>query len=274
MVVQGRHDWTSQSTPNKASVQCGSFSVPIAPTINQNVFYVGVYTDKAKTTANPNIPLGQIGCVDLMSMAYRQFLLMAMNRVTVNGVALYGNADATREDAYVNEARTFDRCGGHPDGKGIYHYHDEAGDGCVYSPTQGSHSPLFGVMLDGIPIFGPLGDSGAVPGDLDECNGHTDNAYPFYHYHMAPDAQYPYLVNCLKGCVSKTITLRNNAANMAPACIQATTQYDYTNFYKTMIPSSNSSLIYSCDITTGASIRAAGIDSTPSTTITSKIVSG
>ncbi|KAJ3213115.1 hypothetical protein HDU67_003363 [Dinochytrium kinnereticum] len=272
------YDWTSQSTPNKATVQCGSFSVPISPTINQNIFHVGVFKDKAKTIANTNIPMGQIG-------------------VTVTGVALYGNADATKEDAYVNEAKTFDRCGGHPDARGIYHFHDEPADKCVYTSTAGAHSPLFGVMLDGIPIFGSLGDGGVAPADLDECNGHTDKAYPFYRefsfsvnfpkhpslnptaptfldYHMAPDGQYPYLVNCLKGCVSSTTTSRNSAANMAPTCIKATTQYDYTSLYKTLLPATSSLITYSCDVTTGASIQAATTSSTGSGSIDPNVAMG
>lgn len=29
--------------------------------------------------------------------------------------------------------------------------------------------------------YGPLGDDGVVPTDLDVCGGHTDDTYPFYH---------------------------------------------------------------------------------------------
>ncbi|KAI8853947.1 YHYH protein-domain-containing protein [Chytridium lagenaria] len=229
------YDWTSQKTPNKAQVQCLNFTVPRSPTINNTPFYIGVYTDKTQKTTNTAIPMGQLG-------------------ITVNGVAIYGNADATKSDAYVTEGKTMDTCGGHPDMSGTYHYHDEPTSGCVIKETKTSHSPLFGIMLDGIPIYGPYGDTGAVPTDLDECNGHVDKTNSFYHYHLAANETYPYTVNCLKGCVSKTIS-KSNAANSAPACSAATTQYDYSTLYTTVFPASNSSVSYSCNVSTGASLR-------------------
>ncbi len=60
-----------------------------------------------------------------------------------------------------------------------------AGAGCVYTQTAGDHSPLFGIMADSIPIYGQLSVGGVVPTDLDECGGHTDTKYPFYHYHVS-----------------------------------------------------------------------------------------
>lgn len=55
--------------------------------------------------------------------------------------------------------------------------------------------------LVGIPVAGPLGDEGAIPTNLDECKGHTDSTYPFYHYHATSELKAPYIVGCLKGCV-------------------------------------------------------------------------
>jgi len=63
------------------------------------------------------------------------------------------------------------------------------------------HSPYFGIMADGIPIFGPYGDNGIAPTNLDECGGHVDNTYPFYHYHLPNGLIYPYTVTCLRGCI-------------------------------------------------------------------------
>jgi len=40
------------------------------------------------------------------------------------------------------------------------------------------------MMIDGIPLFGPYGDNGVIPKDLDECGGHVDSTYPWYHYHL------------------------------------------------------------------------------------------
>lgn len=54
---------------------------------------------------------------------------------------------------------------------GTYHYHSEPGPGCVYSDALGQHSPIFGVMADGIPVYGAYGDGGKAPTNLDECGG-------------------------------------------------------------------------------------------------------
>ena len=72
----------------------------------------------------------------------------------------------------------------------------------MYNDTPGQHSPLFGFMFDGIPICGALSDNG--PTDLDECGGHVDNTYNFYHYHVTDNYTYPYLVNCLCSCLNGT----------------------------------------------------------------------
>jgi hypothetical protein len=49
-------------------------------------------------------------------------------------------------------------------------------------------------------MYGAMGDGGSAPSDLDECNGHRDTSNAFYHYHVTPNMQYPYLMNCLRGC--------------------------------------------------------------------------
>lgn len=42
---------------------------------------------------------------------------------------------------------------------GDYHFHTEPlAAGCVYKATAGKHSPLFAVLIDSIPVYGPLGE--------------------------------------------------------------------------------------------------------------------
>ncbi|KAJ3330974.1 hypothetical protein HDU76_004374 [Blyttiomyces sp. JEL0837] len=234
------YDWTSQTTPNKAQVQCYNFAVPLKPIINSQSWYIGVYKDLAKTTANTKIPLGAIG-------------------IARNGVALYGNSDNDDRDAYTYEGHSFDTCKGHPDSQGNYHYHAEPGANCItgYTNTSGTgHSNLLGVMADGIPIFGPYGDSGQVPTDLDECNGHVDSTYKFYHYHVASSYTYPYLVNCLKGCMNGSSGF--SSMQMAPSCVAASTQYDYSSLTSLSGSSTTAQTgVYKCDVASGASISAA-----------------
>lgn len=66
--------------------------------------------------------------------------------------------------------------------------------------TAGLHSPMLGFMFDGVPVYGPQDVGGVPPVDLDECQGHTDAEHPFYHYHTT--SNFPYIVGCLRGCIS------------------------------------------------------------------------
>ncbi|GAQ83810.1 hypothetical protein KFL_001630080 [Klebsormidium nitens] len=169
--------------------------------------------------------------------------------ITLTGVALYSAVDALNRDAIIYEGRTFDTCGGHstPDPVNTYHYHSMPGDSSTishngtrnsnftYCPamqswllpvnTTNNHSALFGVFVDGVPIYGPLGDGGKLPTDLDACNGHVDASHSFYHYHATSD--YPYLVDCLRGCINSTLSYIQGAT--IPACKPAAQQYNYSS---------------------------------------------
>jgi hypothetical protein len=48
-----------------------------------------------------------------------------------------------------------DRCLGHPERRGVYHYHQYSA--CLFQDTAGKHSPIIGVAFDGFPIYGPWG---------------------------------------------------------------------------------------------------------------------
>ena len=98
-----------------------------------------------------------------------------------------------------------DSCNGHPlpDG-GTYHYH-----GIPYCITDvvdadGAHASLIGLLLDGFAVYGPSGEGGAVPSDLDECSGHNGATPEFpdgvYHYHLTESA--PYSIPCYHGVVA------------------------------------------------------------------------
>jgi len=127
-------------------------------------------------------------------------------------------------NAVVDEAFTFDECNGHSEGSGMYHYHMTPGCTLVSAGfNTSSHSPILGYMLDGIPTYGPLGDAGAQPTDLDECGCHASDSgnNGQYHYHTRPitgtwpdpatpvtrdvaatlTGGYPYNPACLRGCV-------------------------------------------------------------------------
>eukprot|EP00638_Chattonella_subsalsa_P017406 CAMPEP_0117825420 /NCGR_PEP_ID=MMETSP0949-20121206/5474_1 /TAXON_ID=44440 /ORGANISM="Chattonella subsalsa, Strain CCMP2191" /LENGTH=597 /DNA_ID=CAMNT_0005665405 /DNA_START=443 /DNA_END=2236 /DNA_ORIENTATION=+ len=144
---------------------------------------------------------------------------------TLNGVALYGPAiNSYGGDAVKHEIDTFDWCGGHADPDGIEHYHSEphcVAEAAKRHPEDGminpgnNHSVMYGWISDGFPVYGPYGDGGVVPTDLDECQGHygDSGAGGGYHYHYSGPtgayqydsfngSGYPYFLACFKGCIA------------------------------------------------------------------------
>lgn len=150
--------------PNSIKKQNYSFKIPRNP-------------QPARTASK--IPMGPIG-------------------VAINGVPFYNPYNAEGMDAAKNEA--FDSCCGHPDFTGRYHYHIYPK--CVKTPFKkddgSKHSDLLGFAFDGYGIYGPLGENGKPPTDLDECNGHTD-ATRGYHYHVTD--KFPYILGGYHGVV-------------------------------------------------------------------------
>jgi hypothetical protein len=119
--------------------------------------------------------------------------------VAINGVPFYNPYTAEGRDAAKSEV--FDECCGHPDQLGRYHYHIYPK--CVhtsFTDEPGKHSPLIGFAFDGYPIYGPNGDDGKPPKDLDECNGHSDPVRG-YHYHVTN--KFPYIIGGYHGVVEQ-----------------------------------------------------------------------
>ncbi len=153
----------NQDNPNTIKKQDYTFYIPLHP------------KPAAKPTKTPFGPIG----------------------VAINGIPFYNQYNAEGGDAVKLEV--FDSCCGHPDQAGRYHYHKYPV--CVKSPFKdpaGQHSPLIGYAFDGYAIYGPNGEDGKPPTDLDECNGHTD-AQRGYHYHVT--AGYPYILGGYHGVV-------------------------------------------------------------------------
>jgi len=156
----------NKDNPNQILKQNYHFKIPLKPQI----------ADKPTKT-----PFGPIG-------------------VAINGIPFYNQYNAEGKDAVKLEV--FDSCCGHPDQMGRYHYHKYPT--CLKSPFKdepGKHSPLIGYAFDGFPIYGPNGEDGKPPTDLDECNGHSDKERG-YHYHVT--AKFPYIVGAYKGVVDES----------------------------------------------------------------------
>lgn len=169
------YDWSYQSTPAYAGTKDFEYSIPATPVNCTSPTYVDSYG-------------GHIG-------------------FALNGVPIFAPYDESGRDAIDYESGSFDHCGGHVKDKsslintlvfwqhppGRYHYHSMPGDRypddhsddanldfelCSdvtdwYTEADGDHSPIVGFMIDGYAIYGPQGEDGDVPTDLDECGGHA-----------------------------------------------------------------------------------------------------
>ena len=122
--------------------------------------------------------------------------------IMLTGATVFNALDAENHDAVATEL--FDKCEGHPERNGMYHYHHYSP--CFDSAGPGMPSPLLGYALDGFGIYGPRGDKGQLltNADLDECHGiksdvpdgkgGTKNVY-----HYVFNNEFPYSLGCYRG---------------------------------------------------------------------------
>jgi hypothetical protein len=152
--------------PNSIRAQKLSYSLPADP----------------KVAARPNCIAGPIG-------------------VMLTGALLYDALDAEGRDAPAHEVQ--DRCDGHPDPTGTYHYHSLSS--CAdFGRVVTALPKLLGYALDGFGIYGP-NENGKVltSSDLDLCHGLVSmvpwhgRRVRMYHYVMTVD--FPYSLSCFRG---------------------------------------------------------------------------
>jgi hypothetical protein len=124
--------------------------------------------------------------------------------VTTKGIPIFNAFDAGGRDAVANEVQ--DRCGGHPQQAGQYHFHGFSA--CA------KRTGLWGYAYDGFGIYGPKDQqTGKVLStqDLDACHGITSTVKwkgkwkRIYHYVATDD--FPYTVGCYRGTPRMTSTL-------------------------------------------------------------------
>ena len=178
---------------SKAKCQDLAFHLPVLPVINKLI-----------TPLTAQVRQGVIG-------------------VAIDGVPFYSATDSSRADLVARAAASLDKCGGRVSGSGVYHYLLDPV--CIYSDTPSSHSPVIGLMLDGIPLFGRLCVGGLPPADLDMCNGHTDAMHKFYHYHVTDT--FPYIVGCFRGCLLSSTLDAVNGGLRLQQCQQHRVPYTY-----------------------------------------------
>jgi hypothetical protein len=119
--------------------------------------------------------------------------------ITLGGVLLFNALDDAGRDAVAHEVQ--DRCNGHPERQGRYHYHGPSP--CV--PGIDQANAVVGFAFDGFPITGLVGADGREQSnaDLDECHGRVDvlqvDGKSVRTYHYAMTREYPYTVGCFRG---------------------------------------------------------------------------
>ena len=146
------------------------------------------YSLNVSVPATPQVAASP-SCVDGGAIGY-----------TTNGVAIYNALDGGSRDAAAHE--TLDKCWGHPEISGQYHFHTMST--CVGGGSATVNSPVWGFMLDGFPITGPW-ENGVMlkTADLDVCHGKVSTiildgeSVSMYHYVATED--YPYTAGCYRG---------------------------------------------------------------------------
>ncbi|CAN0525821.1 unnamed protein product, partial [Scytosiphon promiscuus] len=128
--------------------------------------------------------------------------------LALDGVPINGSPPLVAGDGAQGEGKipSLDRCGGHHDPSGYYHWHfiaahmdatlDAQGlldkeNGIACTKKGQDATALVGFARDGYPIYSGHDEDGVDITDLDGCNGHTGptEEYPdgIYHYHASTD---------------------------------------------------------------------------------------
>lgn len=169
-VARSDDAYSYDPNPNRIAAQSLSYRMPANPRLN----------------ASPQCAGGTVG-------------------IAITGGAIFNAFDAQAKDAVANEIQ--DRCGGHPERTGQYHYHGMPA--CITDSASG-HSILFGYAFDGHGIYGPRDTDGRTlaNADLDECHGHTHEITwdgvkaVMFHYHFT--YEFPYSVSCYRATPIRT----------------------------------------------------------------------
>ena len=122
--------------------------------------------------------------------------------VAVSGAYIYSWWQTGKGCFYASQREKNDVCGGTTAPDNTYHYRHYSP--CVQMPVCGVESPIYGVALDGIPIFGPIAENGRqlTRIDLDKCGGRYDDSGR-YKYHVTMDP--PYFPSCFRAELRKDL---------------------------------------------------------------------
>jgi hypothetical protein len=205
-VVDGNVNWPDASltiTREGASRVVRTNDLPSHPT---GIFPIGPDDDAYQWDRNPNSIRAQQVVLTLPAepaLAASPTCVGGEVGFLLTGVLMFNAVDAQGRDAVAHE--TQDRCNGHPQRSGMYHYHGPSDCMTDVAGRLGRHSDLVGYAFDGFGIYGLFGENGRElkSADLDACHGHTHavswdgKTRAIYHYHLTRD--FPYSVGCYRG---------------------------------------------------------------------------
>jgi hypothetical protein len=204
-VVDGRMRWAGKISVSRTSSGLVIRGNGLPRNTFTGRFPIAPSDDAYAYDRNPNTIRSQAVSLTLPARPKRaskaSCLPMGLIGIAVNGVAIFNALDDSHRDAVAHE--TQDLCAGHPQMRGIYHYHSIPD--CLSGTTVPSQEKLVGYALDGFPILGPRGENGQLltNEDLDACHGHTGwitvggKRSHTYHYHAT--LEYPYTLGCFRG---------------------------------------------------------------------------
>lgn len=206
-VVPGDVHWTSRYEMHLVGDR-RIFTLNDLPTHGTGIFPIPADSEAYRYDRNPNAIAEQAMAVSLPAnpvLAAQPSCAPGAVGILLSGAVLFNALDAPGRDAVAHE--TQDKCQGHPQESGVYHYHSIST--CIDDKRlPDGHSALVGYALDGFGIYGRYGENGKLlsSADLDECRGHihmiewNGKRVMMYHYHATWD--FPYTIGCLRGAYS------------------------------------------------------------------------
>jgi hypothetical protein len=194
MILQGdRRLFTTNDLPNHGT---GTFPIPPSDEAfryDRNPNHIAEHEIMLDLPANPTpapTPSCAPGAVGIL----------------LTGAVLFNALDAPGRDAVAHE--TQDKCQGHPQESGVYHYHSVTT--CLDDKREADgSSALVGYALDGFGIYGRYGEGGKMlsTADLDECHGRVSrimwDGKPVEMYHYVATWDFPYTVGCMRGTFNR-----------------------------------------------------------------------
>jgi len=206
-VVDGEVFWPNSEITVSISGDFRLIRANNLPSHPTGIYPIGAQDDAYDYDRNPNRISAQSVALELPAVpniaATPTCIPMGMIGFALTGVAIFNALDGMGRDAPAHEIQ--DKCGGHPERTGRYHYHDLSA--CIEDPggEADQHSGLLGYALDGFGMFGPGGEDGVwlTTQDLDACHGHTHaiewdgSSTEIFHYHLTRD--YTYTLGCFRG---------------------------------------------------------------------------